>query len=194
MVNCRPRGILSDSDRRFLQATEDEQKEDYTAPARSQRWSAIRERLEAGVYDLALLWEHLGDDERQRVFGRPGPAKGAADAEELLDSDQELEQAIEDAIAFLYLAARDTGRDQRELAERAIHTAEERSSPHAVDVTLDVERLRLEYFAENARRKIDTGEPLEDVEIRAALEEGVIPPDRVAAYIRGEWDGSSKTE
>ena len=72
----RDRGILTEADREFLSLSEDERKEQYTAPSRSQRRKAIRERIENALLDFPQLARQVDDDVLEDVFG---PDRGAID-------------------------------------------------------------------------------------------------------------------
>lgn len=72
----RDRGILTEADREFLSLSEDEQKKQYTAPARSQRRKAIRERIENALLDFPQLARQVDDDVLEDVFG---PDRGEID-------------------------------------------------------------------------------------------------------------------
>jgi hypothetical protein len=59
----RPRG-LTNEDRKFLVEGDDSLK----PGTRRQRWSRIRDRTTSIIYDLALLNNHLSDEECRRIF------------------------------------------------------------------------------------------------------------------------------
>jgi len=63
------RGILTPSDREFLHRGENERKEELSPSARSQRWKAIRQRVQYGMRDLDILYLDLPDDQRRRAMG-----------------------------------------------------------------------------------------------------------------------------
>ena len=67
MVN-RDRGILTESDRDYLRLSEEEQQKEYSAPARSQRRSAIRDRIQNALLDMPLIVENLGEKDRENIF------------------------------------------------------------------------------------------------------------------------------
>jgi hypothetical protein len=59
---------LTQNQREYLEASEEERKENLSRQKRYQRRKAIRQRVKNGLLDLPLVQEHLVDDEREQVF------------------------------------------------------------------------------------------------------------------------------
>jgi len=72
----RGRGILTQSDREYLALSAVDREEQYTAPARSQRRKAIRERVENALLDFPQLAREVDDDVLEDVFA---PDRGEFD-------------------------------------------------------------------------------------------------------------------
>lgn len=62
----RPRG-LTNSDRRFLAGEEDS---DISASLERQKRYRVRERARSIILDFSLLYDHLADDEIERIFSQ----------------------------------------------------------------------------------------------------------------------------
>jgi hypothetical protein len=68
-VDDRPRGILTEADRKFLDLSPEKRREQYSSPAASQRRRAIRERVREAIHDLRLLNNELSDEELEKAVG-----------------------------------------------------------------------------------------------------------------------------
>ena len=66
----RPRGILSEADRKYLIATEQEREDNYSRQAQNLREREIRKRLRHGLLDLDLILRSLDPDVLEEVFSR----------------------------------------------------------------------------------------------------------------------------
>lgn len=62
------RGILTEADREFLWMDAEEQLEEYSRSAISQRRSTIRQRVYNSLGDLQILFDHLPDSDRKDAF------------------------------------------------------------------------------------------------------------------------------
>jgi len=82
----RDRGILSEADRSYLRADEEEREENYTRQARSKREDEIFNRTHHALRDFQLLLEHLPADQREQLFSL-GPKRN---------------RDVIDALTFLY--------------------------------------------------------------------------------------------
>lgn len=77
MSDDKPTAILTNSQREYIQGENE--------PSNPREYDRrIRNRLEYGLYDLYLLFEHLDDDEVRKAFGS-NFAPAVTDAEELKD-------------------------------------------------------------------------------------------------------------
>ena len=120
----RGRGILTASDRKYLKLSEAEQKEQYSAPARSQRRSAMSDRIQNALLDFQVLQDELEDEIRDEVFNS------------ILGSDVDSKgefnlvggRAIQMALAFLYSGTLDYSADRglfKMLLEGGVESAEQ---------------------------------------------------------------------
>lgn len=64
----KPNALLTQKQRGFLQASAEERKEEYTKQQRSYHRREIRNRVQAGIEDFDLLFEHVEKPERERIF------------------------------------------------------------------------------------------------------------------------------
>ena len=110
----RGRGILTQSDREYLALSAGDREEQYSAPARSQRRKAIRERVENALLDFPQLARQVDDDVLEDVFA---PERGEFD----IDGEKAVGSTISDGqvrgvpfgIMFLLrIAIADTWRDR----------------------------------------------------------------------------------
>lgn len=177
--NGRPRGMLAPVDRLYLRG----EKEYEHRQSAYKRRRDIRDRVYHGILDFALLVGSLPDTERQEIFGKHGwvPPDGI---DEIGEEIPELENAIRDGVAFLYLAARDCGFNREQIVEEGVKRAEEKLRRIHAEVDLEVERQERRVWAVKGRKKMDRGEPLENAEVRALLESEDVPDEEVGAYLR----------
>jgi len=95
----RPRGILSKTDREYLCGLKE-----YAQPQTdANRRQDIRERVENGLKDFALLWMLLEQDEREKVFDGLG--------------EDGTNEVIESMVTFAYLGI---GRDRTQTRRSCI--------------------------------------------------------------------------
>jgi hypothetical protein len=64
----RPRGIFTDADRRFLEKDEDQRQDDYSPPARYERWESIKQRMAVGLLDLSAALYGVPKKTRGEIF------------------------------------------------------------------------------------------------------------------------------
>jgi len=151
----RPRGILSPTDRDYLCGLKK-----YAQPQTdANRRQDIRERVENGLKDFALLWLFLERDEREKVFDK-------------LREDG-ADEAIASMVAFAYLGVdQDTARLE-ECIERGVLGAANadklfRSAGRATDADVSID---IEYNPdiEKLYRRFEDGAQLSDAEIGALV-------------------------
>lgn len=102
----RERGILTTADREFLSMSDEERKNEYSAPARSQRRRAIASRIENALLDFPILAGEIEDETIQDVFG---PERGSftVDGEEVVGSQiQTGQMGVPFGVMFLLRIAR----------------------------------------------------------------------------------------
>ena len=92
----RPRGILSEADRKYLIATEQEREDNYSRQAQNLREREITSRLRNALRDFRILSEELPPELRDRIFDVPPRAE--SDARSELDTD------IAHLLRFLYVS------------------------------------------------------------------------------------------
>lgn len=113
----RDRGVLTDSDREYLRLSNEERFEEYSAPARSQRWSAIRDRVSNAILDYPLLADELEDDRLEDIVD------DVIDAE--ADVPGGLVEGLKAQARFVYRVSRAANLKGEELIEDAIDEAKE---------------------------------------------------------------------
>lgn len=91
-LDDRPRGILSEADRRYLRNPEE-----YSKQAKYERRQAIIERVHEALHDFPLLVYKLNEDSRKEAF----------EDRDLENKDHTL-NVLSSAFAFLYLGITDT--------------------------------------------------------------------------------------
>lgn len=144
----RDRGILTPADRAFLRGETRLRSEQSAYDARYR----IRSRLRNAVYDLALLFEQLEPRDRERVF-----------------AEEELDDALVDALAFLYLGVGDGDRSRKSTFLEAVHRAERRRADGDCLVSATFEVERTDAAVEDVKAKIARGayHDLSEDELRA---------------------------
>jgi len=90
----RKNALLTTEDRRWLRG-EKQYEGEHAKQQRYQRRRDIRERVYNSLIDFSILFEHLEDAEREKLFGTPGPDQPT------VTDDAELTDGIRDGLAFL---------------------------------------------------------------------------------------------
>jgi hypothetical protein len=72
----RKRGILSQSDRRYLRLSEDEREDEYSRPLRYERRQRIKERTGNAALDIPVLVQYADDEVYEYAFGTQGTSEG----------------------------------------------------------------------------------------------------------------------
>lgn len=192
----RSRGILSSADRAFLEADEHERKKNYSQPARSQRWSTIRERTYHGLRDGEYLLWRLPAEEREAIFSRWQAAGEPIDEDDIdvlgwvpneWDPDAEAERdrlrrGLVGLLGFIYQGAEEGDvAPFEELLERAIGTAEATADRQVVDVDLEV-TYRSVLDTEELLERFQAGDVLRQYELAHLASEGVVDGDDLEDY------------
>jgi hypothetical protein len=158
----RPRGILSEADRKYLLATEQEREDSYSRQAQNLRQREITSRLRNAVRDFRILNEELASELRDRIFDVPPHSESDARAE--LDAD------IAHLLQFLYVSMGGQVWFDRPL-QRAVANGEKELGhvDHAlmVNPTFDVTVRRsedLDKLAADALDKLDDGKRLMELD------------------------------
>jgi len=92
----RPRGILTEADRKYLVATEQERENNYSRQAQNLRKREIRKRLRHALRDFQLIESELPSDIVDDIFDVPPHAKS--------EERGELQKDIGHVLQFLYVA------------------------------------------------------------------------------------------
>jgi hypothetical protein len=201
MSSDPPAALLTDAQRGYLRGDPEEQPP--TDPAERSLRSRIRTRMQAGILDFSVLFEHLSPQDRSSAFAMDGEVDVAdlqlnwdmsggflgPDEEVTVAPTPELEQGFIDAVAFLWLAALDAGISPKDLMETGIERGYTRQYPDQIaSPTLDLNADYRHLIADKGAKKMRTGDELTDREVRALLEEDRVDPADVASHLRGEYE------
>jgi phosphopantothenate synthetase len=124
----RPRGILSPRDREYLLGEADI--EPTSQAARNVR-AAIRERLENAILDFTLLFQHLEERDREKVFDELVGERPPQDADYAM-----MPQGVCHAIALLYLEHRHTEDFAATVLEALREVANKRDEFREIEVSI----------------------------------------------------------
>ncbi len=159
--------LLTPSQRAFLRG---EKEYEHEQSEKDMRYK-IRQRVRNGLFDLALLWQHMDARDRRQLFKdvRAGQLRDddATFEDEVYREDEST--ALVYAVAFLYQVAADVDFDFEKVLELAAvaRQGENPDNPFAarsVDVTID-ERLVYDY--DRIRRKVEQEQSLSEPEYLA---------------------------
>jgi hypothetical protein len=185
--------VLTDDQRQFLEVTEEERQREYSKQDRHYYRKQIKQRVEQGVADISILLDRWDPEERADIFSSSGElwtATSTADAS--ARPVRSVDSGLIDMVAFVWSAARDGGHTPEDIIREGIRkAAAEEHREYWIDVNLSVEMHSPEKDPELAKLKMRQGEPLTDAEQSALLEDAEVPPDVLAAYVRGdleEWE------
>lgn len=113
-TNGRPRGVLTDRDRKYLSLSEEEREEEFSPSARSKTKRDIRERVRNAALDLSYLAAALDEELLNDVFA---PERGSIeiDGEERAQTEMKESQLfISAGVEFLLRASVADGRVDRD--------------------------------------------------------------------------------
>lgn len=182
----RKNAMLTTEDRRWLTGEKIYEGE-HAKQQRYQRRRDIRERIYNSLLDFSILFEHLEEDERQKLFGTPGTNQSQ------LTDDRELITGIRDALGFLLynmgitevMDASDAHRSviaERVLIE-ALHQVGEKDGIFIEDVDLTIEAIDLPRSS--LLDDLEAGTELSPSELRVLLESETVDTRKVQECIRG---------
>lgn len=155
----RPRGILSEADRKYLVRDARERKEAYSYQAQRSRRLAIVERTSNAIRDFSVLFEELDEGELEKVAENV-EMRGE---ERVMGGPRPPSVPITDALAFIYLLHE--GEEQfemslnRSLRDVLFHDGQ--SDYNDVDISIDVEINIKQCTFEDVqmlKRKVDEGD------------------------------------
>lgn len=170
----RPRGILSPTDRDYLCGLKE-----YAQPQTdANRRQDIRERIENGLEDFALLWMFLARDEREKVFDELG--------------EDGTDEVIESMVAFAYLGIDQNTTRLEECIERGVlggANADKlfRSAGRATDANVSID---IEYNPDTGKlyRRFEEGAQLSDAEVGVLVRSGKLDAEDIEE-LRGSEGG-----
>jgi hypothetical protein len=161
----RPRGILSKTDREYLCGLKE-----YAQPQTdANRRQDIRERVENGLKDFALLWMLLKPDERGKVFDELG--------------EDGTDEVIESMITFAYLGIDQDTTRLEECIERGVLAAANadklfRSAGRATDADVSID-IEYKPDAEKLYQRFEEGAQLSDAEVGVLVRSGKIDAEDI---------------
>lgn len=177
--------MLTTEDRRWLSG-EKRYEGEHAKQQRYQRRRDIRERVYNSILDFSILFQHLEDDERAKLFGTSGTNT------KLINEDQQFTNGICDALAFfLYntgitsLMATDTNSAEplgEWLLAEALHRAGQKDGilVETVDLTIDATTLPRESILEDLK----AGNELSPGELRVLLDSDHVDTQTVQEHLR----------
>lgn len=189
--------MLTTEDRRWLTGSKTYEGE-HATQQRYQRRRDIRDRLYNSLLDFSIVFEHLEESEREKLF---------RDDEGGVATDPELERGVRDGLAFLLYStgiteSMDHESDMETDAQRLL-----RDAVREVGRTDDyvVEEVSLDVQARPATRsqllqKLVDGEELSMSELATLLDSESIDTDEIQAHMRAmitereDETGSSASE
>ena len=171
----RPRGILTEADRKYLTNHPDSEIEPRTHGERRAR-ERIRQRVIHAILDFRILAEYLEDRDRERIF-RAQRTEG--------DPVRYVASSIVDVITFLYLYE-----DHSEIFAQSVKTGIERAFRYEgwlgeAEVVIDAERTEpLPELPEVAREMGISGTEADHPLIQL-YHEGKLTEDELKASLEG---------
>ncbi|NGM67432.1 hypothetical protein G6M89_00160 [Natronolimnobius sp. AArcel1] len=181
----RKNAMLTTEDRRWLTG-EKRYDGEHAKQQRYQRRRDIRERVSNSLLDFSVLFEHIEEDELEKLFGTPG-----TDQTEVTD-DSALADGICDALAFVL---RSTGinamhdgaaTDSNPLAERllteALYRAGRKDGYLVQNVDLEVDAMA--FSRKSLLADLEAGNDLSPSELRVLLEIEDVDTSAVQEHIR----------
>jgi hypothetical protein len=171
----RPRGILTNSDRSFLQGEKNLKSEQSRRDARYR----IRKRVRNAILDYSILSKKLSEKDLSMVFEIEdidfsqfeSPSEGLQDESVVskLVKNQRFQQGLKDNIAFLYSGLSESDLDFIEMIEQGVKEACEKDgyAVEEVTVTIDIDRERVDI--EDLMEKFENGDDLTRSELDILL-------------------------
>ncbi|MXV62695.1 hypothetical protein GS429_11585 [Natronorubrum sp. JWXQ-INN-674] len=182
----RKNAMLTTEDRRWLTGEKSYEGE-HAKQQRYQRRRDIRERVYNSILDFSVLFEHLEEGEREKLFGSPGTDQDA------LTDDRQFTDGVCDALAFLLYSTginsmMDSGGSSDPVADRvlteALHRSGQRDGIFVEDVDLDIDAVNLPRAS--LLEDLEAGKELSPSELRLLLESEDVDTRNVQEHIRRE--------
>ena len=181
----RKNAMLTTEDRRWLTG-EKHYEGEHAKQQRYQRRRDIRKRVYNSILDFSILFEHLEENEREKLFGTPGTKQ------EPIDNDRELANGIRDALAFfLYNTGITSIMDGDErgfapvadwLLTEALHRAGQKDGIFVESVELNIDATDLPQAS--LLEDLEAGNELSPRELRLLLESDQIDTRDIQEHIR----------
>ncbi|MEM4781310.1 MAG: hypothetical protein QXG03_07110 [Halalkalicoccus sp.] len=179
-MTSRKNAMLTTEDRRWLTGEKSYEGE-HAKQQRYQRRRDIRDRVYNSILDFPVLFEHLEESERRKLFEVDGG----------LSNDPELRRGVRDGLAFLLYNAGITGAmgedggpgtTAHRLLREAIGEAGRKDGYVVEDVAIEIDARPAD--PSRLRRKLAAGEELSGPELVALLDADAVDADEVQALIR----------
>lgn len=183
-MGSRKNAMLTTEDRRWLTG-EKVYEGEHAKQQRYQRRRDIRERVYNTMLDFSILFTHLEERERAKLFG------GSTEERRERFSDTDLENGVRDGLAFLLYNAGVTdlmdaeGTDDAlvdRLLNEAVSRAGRKDDVLVERVSLDIEATQLS--STDALRRLEAGEELSPTELGYLIESETIDTTEIQEQIR----------
>jgi hypothetical protein len=183
-MSSRKNAMLTTEDRRWLTG-EKAYEGEHAKQQRYQRRRDIRERVYNTMLDFSILFTHLEERERAKLFG-----SDSAERRERF-ADMNLEAGVRDGIAFLLYNAGITdgmGSERaadglaRRLLNEALSRAGRKEDVLVESVSLDIEATRISPG--NLLDRLEAGEALSSAELGYLLESEAVDTGEIQKQIR----------
>lgn len=123
----RPNAMLTKAQREFVTGKK-EYSGEHAKQQRYQMRTAVRQRVRDTLLDFQLLFEHMDDRERERVF-EVAPEQGVSPNREERRKQRALRYALADTLGFLYQGLEHTRYSFKHFLERGILQAVNKMAP-----------------------------------------------------------------
>jgi hypothetical protein len=190
----RTSGILTDTDREFMRAVPDYYEGKNARQSRYDRRRRIRQRVVSTILDFQDIRDHLGVEQRQKIFTEPEKNE----AEDAID----FEAALEALLGWVYLGCREGGQDFERLLDVAVTRAEEdyqqkyRRGLVDVEVNFDVQVSSPYSDVALLGQQLQEGEPVQarDIYKLPMVDEVPVDPEQVDVVRVVPESGQLRTE
>lgn len=183
----RKNAMLTSEDRRWLTG-EKTYEGQHAKQQRYQRRRDIRERVYNAILDFSILFDHLDDAERSKIFGEV-----VDDGRQWIDTDEDFRAGVRDGLAFLLrgtgirsLMLPESDGEQGTVAEQflkmAIQRAGNRDGYLVDDVQIAIEAS--EVAVPELLEAIESGEELSPSAVYLLMDSGVLEVDVVQECLR----------
>ena len=181
----RKNAMLTTEDRRWLTG-EKQYEGEHAKQQRYQRRRDIRKRIYNSILDFSILFEHLEEDEREKLFGTPGAKQKP------INDDREFANGIRDALAFfLYNTGitsvmNEDGKGSAPVADwlltEALHRAGRKDGIFVENVELTIDAI--DPPKASLLGDLEAGNDLSPRELRLLLESDRIDTRDIQEHIR----------